>query len=77
MSRFFGERQRYKPPPESASKVGNSGCSTNSTDANRTPSFPHFTSEEEELLWKELGKNPMEGWDTNGIPAFTISYLAP
>ena len=38
------------------------------------PSFKHFTREEE-LLWQALGKNPMDGGDADGIPAFTTSYL--
>lgn len=35
--------------------------------------FTHFTREEE-LLWQEIGKNPNDGWNCNGIPAFTTNY---
>ena len=73
MSSFFGERQRYKPPPEQPRKSVIPVAAPTAlmpTD----PSFKHFTREEE-LLWQELGKNPTAGWDTNGIPAFTTSYL--
>ena len=73
MSSFFGERQRYKPPPEPPRKSVIPVAAPTAlmpTD----PSFKHFTREEE-LLWQELGKNPTAGWDTNGIPAFTTSYL--
>ena len=73
MSSFFGEKQRYKPPPEPPRKSAIS-VATSTAPMPATPSFKHFTREEE-LLWQALGKNPMDGWDADGIPAFTTSYL--
>ena len=73
MSSFFGERQRYKPPPEQPRKSV-IPVAAPTAPMPTDPSFKHFTREEE-LLWQELGKNPTAGWDTNGIPAFTTSYL--
>ena len=73
MSSFFGEKQRYKPPPEQPRKSA-IPVATPTAPMPATPSFKHFTREEE-LLWQVLGKNPMDGWDADGIPAFTTSYL--
>ena len=38
------------------------------------PAFPHF-SPEERSLWQMIGYEPDAGWDPDGIPAFTTSYL--
>ena len=73
MSSFFGERERYKPPPEPPRKSV-IPVAAPTAPMPTDPSFKHFTREEE-LLWQELGKNPTAGWDADGIPAFATSYL--
>lgn len=73
MSSFFGEKRRYKPPPELPRKSA-IPVAAPTVPMPATPSFKHFTREEE-LLWQALEKNPMDGWDADGIPAFTTSYL--
>ena len=73
MNSFFGEKQRYKPPPKLPRKSA-IPVAAPTAPMPSIPSFKHFTREEE-LLWQELGKNPTVGWNTNGSPAFTTSYL--
>ena len=73
MSRFFGEKQRYKPPPETPQKSA-IPVAAPTAPMPASPSFKHF-AREEKVLWQALGKNPMDGWDEAGIPAFTTSYL--
>ena len=65
MNNFFGEKVKYEPPrPTPHEQV----------KPPPTPAFDYFTPEEK-TLWIEIGKDPMGGWDQNGIPAFTTSYL--
>lgn len=69
MNSFYGELKRYKPPP-----TEDRPQSIPTTLPPTQPSFPWFSPEEKQL-WRTIGQNPNAGWDTQGIPAFTTSYL--